>query len=318
MNKLTLSVLFLLFTTTAVFAQKKETDTPDESDQKDIPTSYFKFGVGIGNQLLSIHNKALNASENINSLIFSPSIGYFHKSGFGISFQGYLLKDSGSTNFYQSSLTPSYEYDGDDVGFGISYSRYFVKNKYGGATSPIQNDIYTSILFKKPWLQPGIAAGYASGTYKEINIQTLNLPQFGTVTFPDTATTKTKAFSLIGSLQHTFEFANVLTEGGDLSFTPTILANAGAAKFVVTHANRFSANVANTRGRGRVRGGTGTGTGESSASSFTLESVGANFALLYSIGKFSLEPQVYLDYYLQNTDTKKFTQVYNISLSVVF
>ena len=318
MSKLSISFIFLCLFTTSLLAQKKQTeDTPEGNAELEKPTSYFKLGAGIGNQLLSIHNKALNAGQNVNGIIFTPSIGYYHKSGFGLSFEGYLLKDSGKTNFYQSALTPSYEYDGNDIIFGVSYSRFFVKNKYGGATSPIQNDIYTNVLFKKNWLKPGIAVGYSSGTYKEINLVTVTLPQIGTITFPDTAKTKTTAFSLIGSLEHTFEFFNILSEDGFLSFTPSLLANAGSAKFVVTHANRFSASPSNAgRGRAKFRGGAGTG--ESSVSKFGLQSIGANFNLLYTIGKFSLEPQVYLDYYLQQTDTNKFTQVYSINMAITF
>ena len=316
MLKLTLPFLLLCICTTSIEAQKKQTEDPGENQEAAAPSSYFKIAAGIGNQLLSIHNKALNAGQNVNGIIFTPSVGYYHKSGFGISFEGYLLKDSGSTNFYQSSLTPSYQYEGTDVSFGISYSRYFVKNKYGAVSSPIQNDFYTNVVFTKNWLKPGIALGYSSGKYKEINLVTVNFPQIGTVTFPDTATTKTTAFSLIGNLEHTFEFSNVLSPDGDLSFTPSLVANAGSAKFIVTHANRFSASVMNNpRGNGRVRGG---GTGESGVSKFGLQSIGANFDMIYSIGIFSLEPQVYLDYYLQQTDTKKFTQVYSINLAVTF
>lgn len=316
MTKLFLPILIIF--SLSVCAQKTETskEDTDAADSKDKQTSYFKVGAGVGNQLLSIHNKALNAGQNLNTIIFTPSIGYYHKSGFGISFEGYLLKDSGSTNFYQSSLTPSYEYDGKDISAGVSYSRYFVKNKYGGSTSPIQNDFYANVVMRKHAIHPGLAVGYSSGTYKEIDLVTINFPQIGPRTFPDTVTTKTTAFSLIGSLEHTFDFANVLSPKGELSFTPAFMANAGSAKFVVTHANRF--NVTNTgtvRRKGKVRG---SATGESSKQSFTLQSVGANFDVMYTIGKFSLEPQLYLDYYLLQSDTKAFTQVYNIILSVSF
>ena len=315
MTKSFLIALLLILGFTSIRAQEKEKDSPDSSDDKTRQTSYLRIGAGIGNQLLSLHNKALNAGQSTNTIIFTPSIGYYHKSGFAIAFEGYLLSDSGSTNFYQTSLTPSYEYDGKEITAAVSYSRYFVKNQYGGSASPIQNDLYSSVVFKKGWLWPSVAVGYSSGKYKEINLVTVNIPSIGPRTFYDTATTKTTAFSLIGSIEHTFEFYEVLSKNADLSFTPSLMANAGSAKYIVTHANKFSvANTGTTRRKGKLR----PGSGESGNSPFALQSVGANFDFLYTIGKFSFEPQLYLDYYLLQTDSKKFTQVYNINFALSF
>lgn len=315
--------LMLIIVSCSFFAiaQSKKTEEAVSGEDTSGKVSYFKVAAGVGNQLLSIHNKALNASESVNGIIFTPSIGYFHKSGLGLSLQGYLLSDSGSTNFYQTSITPSYEYEGNNVAFGISYSHYFVKNKYGSLATPIQNDFYASVVGKKGWINPGVALGYSSGISREINLVTVNIPQSGTVTFPDTTTTKTKAISLIGSLGHTFEFSNVFTKDGDLNFTTSLLANAGSAKFDVTHANRYSAAISNSRtrrGRGRLGGGTGTSANGSEVSKFALQSVGANFELGYGIGQFGVYSQLYLDYYLPQTDSKRFTQVYNITVSYAF
>ena len=43
-----------------------------------------------------------------------------------------------------------------------------------------------------------------------------------------------------------------------------------------------------------------------------------NLALIYSIGIFYFQPQIYLDYYLQSTDTKKFTQIFNLNAGITF
>ena len=311
MKRFLFSILYLTITLSAI-AQKEETDKAS-GEEADKPSSYFKIGAGIGNQLLSVNNKALNASQINNKLIFTPNIGYYHKSGLGISFVGYLLSDSGSTNFYQSGLTPSYELDGEDFSFGISYTRYFVKNKYGGSNSPIQNDFYVNTLFKKGWIQPGLAIGFSNGIYKEINLVTVTLPVLGTRTFLDTASTKTTAFSLIGSIGHTFEFDNVISGEDLLSFTPALMLNAGSSKLVTTHQNRYSASGFQNPNRRRIRGNN-----QSDVTKFGLQSVGANLGLVYSVGSFSLEPQLYLDYYLQASDTKKFTQVYNINFAFTF
>lgn len=324
MIRLLLSSL-ALFVSIASFSQKQRSNkeildslkqndaTVKMLDELDKHSSYFKVGVGLGNQLLSVNNKALDASQTNNKLIITPNIGYYHKSGFGISVAGYFLNDSGSTKFYQSALTPSYELDADDFGFGVSYTRYFPKDKYGGSNSPIQNDFYTNVLFKKTWLEPGVALGYSNGIYKEINVVTVNFPNIGPRTFTDTASTKTTALSLIGTIEHTFDFDNIFSSSDLLNFTPAIMLNAGSNKLITTHKNKYSAFVDQNSNRRRLRGNS-----QSDITSFTLQSVGLNLGITYSIGSFIFEPQLYLDYYLHTSDTKKFTQVYNINAAFTF
>ena len=307
----------VLITSLSSIAQKKHTNKADMDSLKqggdmEKPTSYVRISAGVGNQLLSLSNKALNAQQVSNKVVFTPSLGYYHKSGFGISATGYLLSDSTTSGLYQTALTPSYEYDGDNLSSGISYTRYIVKNKYGGAIAPIQNDIYANLLFKKPWLRPGVAIGISNGVYKEINLVTVNLPGIGLRSFIDTATTKTNAFTLIGMLEHTFEMGGLMSADDYLSFTPAIMLNAGSSKVVTTHQNRFTPNVQDNKRK--FRGGTG----QPDVIPFGIQSIGANFNFAYSIGKFTFEPQLYLDYYLHDSDTNKFTQVYNIVFAFMF
>ena len=55
----------------------------------------------------------------------------------------------------------------------VSYTHYFEKSIYNNYTSPIQNEFYGNILFKKPWLKPGIALGYSTGKFDQsIHIDT--------------------------------------------------------------------------------------------------------------------------------------------------
>src|SRR5450631_4769598 len=73
-------------------------------------SSYFRVNVGIGNKLYSSQDKSIETLQNSQQFIVSPSVGYYHKSGFGISFTGFLLNENNKTNFYQYTLSPSYSY----------------------------------------------------------------------------------------------------------------------------------------------------------------------------------------------------------------
>ena len=74
------------------------------------PSSYFRINIGVGNKLYSSQDKAVESLQNTNQLVISPSVAYYHKSGFGISFAGFLLSENNKTGFYQYSVSPFYNY----------------------------------------------------------------------------------------------------------------------------------------------------------------------------------------------------------------
>src|SRR4051812_17781847 len=59
-------------------------------DSMSQPKSFFSVGTGIGNRTFSIKNNALNAQEaTTKQLSFTPTLGYYHKNGLGISMTGF-------------------------------------------------------------------------------------------------------------------------------------------------------------------------------------------------------------------------------------
>ncbi len=179
MHKLSALAALLLFSFTLT-AQSHTTDTVAVMDSAAIlkemmdlledtkPVSYINADITLGNRLYSTQNKSLNAKQANNSmLVYTPTIGYFHKSGFNVTAGANFLNDpaKGFTNS-QSSLSGGYDLPGnDDIAAGISYTRYFVKDSYSAYASPIQNDLYASFMYKKSWLNPGVALGYSTGFY---------------------------------------------------------------------------------------------------------------------------------------------------------
>ena len=51
---------------------------------------------------------------------------------------------------------------------------------------------------------------------------------------------------------------------------------------------------------------------------FAAESVGIDFDLRYTMGKFTIEPDLYLDYYLPSTTTNRLSGVFSINLGYTF
>lgn len=325
MLKLTFAFLLCLYCT-AVISQKKggmsktehkSLDSMLEKDEfmammNDKPKNYFFVNMGIGNSLFSVKNKTLNTSQNQNKIIFTPGLGYFNKNGLGISLTGYLYADSGITSFHQLAITPSYSYQtGKTVDVDLSFTRYITKKDYTGNVSPIQNDFYGSFKLKKPWLRPGVALGFAGGTSKEVTYYDTVINGTRRI-FRDTMTTKLTAFSLQGTLSHPFNFYHILVKDDGLTFTPEIMINSGSDKYTVTHKNPFLTKLNNKSKRFKSRGI------QTDNSPYNLQSLGLNMDLYYSVGKFTLEPQIYFDYYLPATTDKRFTQIYSVMMGFSF
>lgn len=280
-------------------------------DSANVSSSYGLASIAITNRLFSLHNNTLNAKQSSTSaLVYNPSVGYFHKSGFslsaGASFVNQQDKGLGVTQY---SVTPAYDMvNNKNWALGVSYSRYFINDKYSSYSSPLQNDLYAYVLYSKPWLQPGIALGYSTGNYKEINKFTI--PATGN-TFTDTGTYRLKAFSLTASVGHDFAWQHIFGKEDELGFTPSLLMNFGADSTESVSHTLGQNLVRFLKRRKRIRA-------LGDKTSLEAQSVAASLDFTYSIGSFTILPQVYLDYYLPETDEKRFTQTFTLSVGYSF
>ncbi len=288
-------------------------------DGLDVDRSYFRINIGVGNRLFTEKNKAVENLQSNNQLVFTPSVGYFHKSGLSISFTGFLLSQNSKTDFYQYALSPSYSFSkGKLADATLSYSHYFKKDNYSSSTSPFDDELYGSVILKKFWIKPGISVGYSSGKYQEIIkvdtvVMILNRPT--PVKFTDTATTKISSFSIAASIEHDFNLYTVLSKRDGLRLTPQLSLISGINNYSVS--NKKSVQLYNTyikkklKRLQRFKSSTGD-------SKFELQSAGLDLDLNYTIGKFYLEPELYLDYYLPKTEDKRFTQIFNFNIGITF
>ncbi len=280
-------------------------------DSADNPSSYALVSLGISNRLFSLRNKQLNAKQSTTStLVYSPSVGYYHKSGFSLSAGASLLNDQkkGFTA-NQYSITPAFDLLGNrDWGAGISYSRYFISDKYSVYASPVQNDVYAYASYKKHWIEPGISIGYSAGNFTEINKFTVQLTGN---TYIDTGTYKISSFSVVASASHDFEWNNVFGNADGLSITPTLQVNfASDSTQSLSHTigQNLIRFISRRRRIAKLQG----------KNSFAAQSVALSLDLNYAVGNFTVLPQLYLDYYLPATDEKRFTQTFTLAVGYTF
>jgi hypothetical protein len=277
--------------------------------------SSFDISFGFGNRLFSLSNNSLTADQaDVKKLIITPSVSYYHKSGFGISVTGFLGSDSGTTRVFQTGITPSYDYTGSKISAGVAYTRYFNNQSLSISSSPFQNDFYAYVSASRGLLQPGIAIGYASGKYKEytdsIRIRPNPLPP---IRIKDTTTYKLKDFSLMGSVKHDFEWYSVLSKNDGLLISPQLWLIAGSQKYT-----SVSSTTTLTRS---PQGGAVRLRRKSTATdktAFSLQSAAFSLDMDYSIGKFYVRPQLYVDYYLPQTTGNRVTATFSCVLGVSF
>lgn len=277
------------------------------------PKSYFLVSAGMGNSYFSTRNKQLNASQLESKIVFTPSAAYFHKSGLSLTTTAYYASFNRRQGFYQFSLSPSYSsIKSKRVGLTVSYTHLFISSGYERVASPVKNEIYGSAYLKKPWVQPGISIGLSGGRSTDHILVDTVLNNIRRI-FIDTITTQITAFSLNVFIQHEFAFYALLSKKDGFSVTPQIIVNAGSQRISETHKNPFLTRLKSLNNPRFKNIGT-----RSDKSTFTVQSLALNLNLGYTIGKFSIDPQVYLDYYLPSTTDKRFTAVYSVALSFAF
>ncbi len=278
---------------------------------KDKDKSYFDISAGFGNGTFSEHNQAVNATGVTNQLVITPSVNYHFKGGFSLGATAFLTKDSNSNlSLYQTGISAAYDYAGDKVNAGISYVRYLTdRNKYN-TKSLYQNDFYGYIKKASGIIQPGIALGFANGNYKEVYLSKFRRPLIGdTILVKDSTNNKTSYFSATASIEHDFYIYNVFSSADELDIVPSLIINAGSDKTNITHTNRLYDRLpANSIRKKNV----------AENNKFQLQSVAFSLDLTYMIGKFFIQPNVYFDYYLPSTTSKRFSSIYSVTIGFSF
>jgi hypothetical protein len=265
------------------------------------PKSFFSVSAGIGNGYYSFENKNSVFLTNSQKLMLSPSFGYYHKTGLGITATGYCLLDNSNSGFYQFSITPSYDFIGHKkVGFGLAFSRYIEKDSLPFYTTPISNELFGYFTYKKFWLRPTISMSYGWGSnieyqQKQMLIWRERLQRYerGFVYIKNKESVRD--FAALFSVKHDFDFYHIFNRGDGLTLTPVALFTAATQAFGFNSSYQYAFNAI----RANVLP---SNQNISDQSSFRPQSVSLVLRSDYNLNKFFIMPQFLLDYYLPQTD----------------
>ena len=299
------------------------------------PKSYFLAGVGVGNTQFSVKNIALNAQQTQKNMNLQPTIAYYHKSGFAITYNNFIALSSNQTKLYQHTLTPSYTYEkGKWIEAGVSYTRYFSNQSNSELASPYKNDLFAFAEYKKWKLKPSVSFGFANGAFAEYSqtdtfaVIKRYLRPDTTVYFKqfDTLNVKLRDYSVIASLRRDFNWDG-FTAKDYFTFSPSFLLYFGLSDYDVEYISMskltpeltqyLRQNLVQAYQFSRMFPRTGSSRNFKESGKFNLQSLGLSLDATWYIGKFYINPQIYFDYYLLSSENK-FNTLYTVQAGIMF
>jgi len=282
------------------------------------PHSYILTALSVQKGYFNYKSKSEVFLEPARKLAFTPTVGYYHKNGLGITGAASFVSDQNGFKFYQLALSPSYDYlENKNLATGISYTRYFTKDSLPFYTSPLQNELYAYFTYRKWWFKPMVALSYGWGSRsdyqdREEYITSLQLRRTG---FTRVNTTESiNDFSLLTSVRHDFYWLDVFVYNDHIRITPQLTYTSGSQKFGFNQSSNTYATL--------LRSGANVLYSSENVyldNKLYFQPLALTFYLKteYSIGKFYIQPQLILDYYFPATE-KQFSGLVSVSGGFIF
>ncbi len=296
-------------------AAQSSTKIDSDTEKDTSSSSSLEINVGVTNSAFSQHSSALSADALAQKLFLVPAIAYYHKSGFGITANTYLNFESDAKNPFQYSISPNYDYTkSKNFAVGASYNYYFGRDAASKYSSPYQHELYGYYTNKQSWLNWGISMDFSTGksteTYSKDSVITSAAGIKRTVTLSATANSKTTDFIVSPTISHEFVINGAFTDDDNLSIKPALMLNAGSGKYSATYTGNVS-SFALTQLKAKKRNTKGlTGTENTP---FKLQSAALAATISYQIGKFSVVPDLYVEYFLPKAESR-FNYIYTVTV----
>ncbi|MFS8082021.1 MAG: hypothetical protein ACMG51_01110 [Ginsengibacter sp.] len=280
--------------------------------------SYFKANISISNSPFNNRTKTLKYVQSENKLLLNPSVGYFHKSGLGITLNIYASQKASGFGFFEAGIIPSYVLTLGSFDLLASYAHQFTFSKYDPINFPFQDEWSFTTTYSGGWINPSLTAGYSTGhSFEIIKIDTAfrSGGQNIKVKYIDSVNTRLTSIQLIAGLAHSFGFGNIFSSSDYVNFTPQFLIGSGINNYDISH--KSVTNYFNSFTKKRLKKRRNY-LNPSYNSMFEIQTLALDLDATYSLKKFYIEPEIYLEYYLLKTEEKKLTPLLNITAGFIF
>lgn len=287
-------------------------------DSLSRPHNYLLAGVAMGKGFYNYTNKSSVLLESRQQFTYSPTLAYYHKSGFSINATGNIVHDGSKLNLYQFFVSPGFDYlKNKNFATGIAFTRYFTRDSLPFYTTPLQNELYAYFAYRKWWIRPSISVSYGWGSrsdYEEreslLNDLRLRLRGYVRVNTQETISD----FSVVASVRHDFYFLDIFSLKDYIRITPQLNFTSGTQQFGFNQSTNTYATLVRT-GTNVLYNSENTHLNDQ----LKFQPLALTFLLRteYSIGKFYIQPQLILDYYFPAED-KKFSTLASLNLGMLF
>jgi len=258
--------------------------------------NHFQASMGVGSGLYSVESGTTKNFITKSRLVFSPAVGFIHKSGFGLNAVGFIMADGSRLVPYMGAIIPSYDLIRKNFSTGISYSRYVVKDSLNFYTTPINQELYAYYTYKKWWLRPTLGVSYGWGSEssflkRQIQVQK-NRRKTNTVYVTEKSVEQVSDLSFLLSVRKDFNYFEVLSKTDMICFTPVFLFRAGTQRY------GFNSTYSYEAPKSVKVNNLPTNNSLSDRSRFLPESAALILRATYMKGNWIVQPQFLLDYYL--------------------
>jgi hypothetical protein len=282
------------------------------------PRSYFLSSLSLAKGYYSFESKSSSLITTSKKLTYTPTLGYYHKDGLGITATGYVINDEKNLNLYQVGLSPSFDYlKNKDLATGISYTRFFTKDSLPFYTTPIQNELYAYFTYRKWWLRPSLSLSYGWGSrtdyeQREELLQDLRLRRRG-FTYINT-TESVSDFSIMASVRHDFYWLDIFSNNDHIRLTPQVSFTSGTQKFGFNQSSSTYGTL--------LRSGSNVLFNTENVyldDELKFQPLSLTFYLRseYSFGKFFIQPQFIVDYYFP-ASSNNLNTMFSVNAGFIF
>ena len=272
------------------------------------PKSYAVVNIGAGTGFYDYLSNQELVLKSQRDFVLTPSMGYYHKSGFGISGTVAIVNENRKLNPYQLLTSVSYDYlKSMKFVAGVSASHFFTKDSLSFYTSPLKNELYAYFIYRNSWFKPSVSAGYGWGARnsvieREEYITSLrkrkkkeNILDTTIITTQENITESINDFSLMFSVRHDFYWLNVLSKKDFVRLTPQINFITGTQTYGFNQTiNTYGSPLNQKRNEFFLTENTNL----DERMDFQPLAISASLRSELSIGKYFIQPQFMVNYYL--------------------
>jgi hypothetical protein len=245
------------------------------------------FFVQAGISASTTANYSINGTDTSlqSAFTLSPFFRVMHKSGLGLNYALNTLSTGGKQEVYMNIATAFYESYDKPVNLNFSYTHFFFSNNTNIPYTPISNELYGYVAYKKLWIAPAFITNIGFGQDEN------NVTQ--------------SVFNLAAGVTHNFNF--VSKAGNENDIAPSIFLNGGNNEFYSflssvhyitqnTGSKGYLNSSAHSHGRAIGRGNSTSGsnstttTTETAPAKFTLNNIEVNLYSSFHFGNFELVP----------------------------